>query len=157
MAEIRIETDSLGKVEVPADKLWGAQTQRFSVGQDLMPHEMITAYATFVLHGPRPWLRADGWRHTFSKRVITRSRPLRRPRNGPPGWRQLQAAKAENDGGRVKAGQPDGSGYALNECKLPRSHGNDQATLLRRLARSDRATLAAYERGEFKRCARRCT
>jgi fumarate hydratase, class II len=50
MAEIRIETDSLGKVEVPADKLWGAQTQRslehFSIGQDLMPREMITAYAT---------------------------------------------------------------------------------------------------------------
>jgi len=49
MAETRIETDSLGKVEVPADKLWGAQTQRslehFSIGQDLMPSEMITAYA----------------------------------------------------------------------------------------------------------------
>ncbi len=49
MSEHRIETDSLGKVEVPADKLWGAQTQRslehFSIGQDLMPREMITAYA----------------------------------------------------------------------------------------------------------------
>jgi fumarate hydratase, class II len=46
----RIETDSLGQVEVPADKLWGAQTQRslehFSIGHDLMPREMITAYAT---------------------------------------------------------------------------------------------------------------
>jgi len=45
----RTETDSLGEVEVPADKLWGAQTQRslehFSIGQDLMPREMITAYA----------------------------------------------------------------------------------------------------------------
>jgi fumarate hydratase class II len=28
MTEVRIETDSLGVVEVPADKLWGAQTQR---------------------------------------------------------------------------------------------------------------------------------
>jgi fumarate hydratase class II len=50
MAEVRVETDSLGKVEVPADKLWGAQTQRslehFSIGHDLMPREMITAYAT---------------------------------------------------------------------------------------------------------------
>jgi fumarate hydratase class II len=26
--DIRKETDSLGEVEVPADKLWGAQTQR---------------------------------------------------------------------------------------------------------------------------------
>ncbi|HVE22825.1 MAG TPA: class II fumarate hydratase [Acidocella sp.] len=49
MSEVRTETDSLGKVEVPADKLWGAQTQRslehFSIGHDLIPREMITAYA----------------------------------------------------------------------------------------------------------------
>ena len=47
---MRKETDSLGVVEVPADKLWGAQTQRslehFSIGTDLIPREMITAYAT---------------------------------------------------------------------------------------------------------------
>ena len=46
----RAETDSLGVVDVPADKLWGAQTQRslehFSIGSDLIPREMITAYAT---------------------------------------------------------------------------------------------------------------
>lgn len=45
----RIETDSLGEVEVPADSLWGAQTQRsiehFSIGSDLMPRELIPAYA----------------------------------------------------------------------------------------------------------------
>ena len=50
MTEVRRETDSLGVVEVPADKLWGAQTQRslehFSIGKDLIPREMITAYAT---------------------------------------------------------------------------------------------------------------
>jgi fumarate hydratase, class II len=49
MPEYRIETDSLGEVRVPADKLWGAQTQRslehFSIGKDLIPREMITAYA----------------------------------------------------------------------------------------------------------------
>jgi fumarate hydratase, class II len=49
MTEFRVETDSLGQVSVPADKLWGAQTQRslehFSIGKDLMPREMITAYA----------------------------------------------------------------------------------------------------------------
>src|SRR5271155_1651513 len=49
MVDMRKETDSLGVVEVPADKLWGAQTQRslehFSIGPDLMPREMITAYA----------------------------------------------------------------------------------------------------------------
>src|ERR1700748_3497125 len=50
MGSMRKETDSLGVVEVPGDKLWGAQTQRslehFSIGKDLMPREMITAYAT---------------------------------------------------------------------------------------------------------------
>jgi fumarate hydratase, class II len=50
MASTRRETDSLGVVEVSADKLWGAQTQRslehFSIGKDLIPREMITAYAT---------------------------------------------------------------------------------------------------------------
>jgi fumarate hydratase class II len=49
MTEVRRETDSLGVVEVPGDKLWGAQTQRslehFSIGTDLMPREMIAAYA----------------------------------------------------------------------------------------------------------------
>jgi fumarate hydratase class II len=45
----RVETDSLGQVKVPADKLWGAQTQRslehFSIGHDLIPREMISAYS----------------------------------------------------------------------------------------------------------------
>jgi fumarate hydratase, class II len=46
---VRKETDSLGEVDVPSSKLWGAQTQRslehFSIGTDLMPREMINAYA----------------------------------------------------------------------------------------------------------------
>jgi fumarate hydratase class II len=49
MPAVRQETDSLGVVEVPADKLWGAQTQRaiehFTIGRELMPREMIGAYA----------------------------------------------------------------------------------------------------------------
>src|SRR5215469_16057114 len=47
--DFRTESDSLGEVKVPADKLWGAQTQRslehFSIGKDLIPREMITSYA----------------------------------------------------------------------------------------------------------------
>jgi fumarate hydratase class II len=47
--DMRKEADSLGEVEVPADRLWGAQTQRslehFSIGADLIPREMISAYA----------------------------------------------------------------------------------------------------------------
>ena len=50
MTEVRRETDSLGSVDVPANCLWGAQTQRslehFSIGTDLIPREMIGAYAT---------------------------------------------------------------------------------------------------------------
>jgi fumarate hydratase, class II len=49
MTNIRLESDSHGEVEVPSDKLWGAHTQRslahFSIGKDLMPREMIQAYA----------------------------------------------------------------------------------------------------------------
>jgi fumarate hydratase, class II len=49
LRNIRKETDSLGEVDVPSDKLWGAQTQRslehFNIGQDLIPREMIVAYA----------------------------------------------------------------------------------------------------------------
>jgi fumarate hydratase class II len=45
----RTERDSLGCVKVPADRLWGAQTQRslehFSIGDELMPRELIMAYA----------------------------------------------------------------------------------------------------------------
>jgi len=48
--DFRKEYDSLGEVDVPSAKLWGAQTQRslehFSIGQDLIPREMIAAYAT---------------------------------------------------------------------------------------------------------------
>ncbi len=43
----------MGTVAVPADKLWGAQTQRalefFATGKDLMPREMIPAYATLKM------------------------------------------------------------------------------------------------------------
>ena len=49
MPTTRKERDSFGEIDVPADKLWGAQTQRalehFSIGRDLMPPEMVDAYA----------------------------------------------------------------------------------------------------------------
>ena len=47
--EFRTERDSIGEIQVPADKLWGAQTQRskenFAIGSEKMPMELITAYA----------------------------------------------------------------------------------------------------------------
>jgi fumarate hydratase class II len=48
--QMRVETDSMGEIEVPADKYWGAQTQRslihFNIGNDTMPREMIRALGT---------------------------------------------------------------------------------------------------------------
>jgi fumarate hydratase class II len=46
---MRQESDSMGNIEVPNDRYWGAQTERslhyFAIGQDLMPHEVIRAMA----------------------------------------------------------------------------------------------------------------
>ena len=45
----RIESDSMGKIEVPTNVYWGAQTQRslhhFDIGRDTMPPELIRAFA----------------------------------------------------------------------------------------------------------------
>ena len=47
---VRVENDSMGEINVPADKLWGAQTQRslqnFDIGQpeSMMPRGIIRAF-----------------------------------------------------------------------------------------------------------------
>jgi fumarate hydratase class II len=47
MANTRIETDTFGPIEVPADRYWGAQTERsrrnFGIGEELMPLPVIDA------------------------------------------------------------------------------------------------------------------
>jgi fumarate hydratase class II len=47
--ETRIERDSFGPIEVPADRLWGAQTQRslefFDISTEKMPAPLIRALA----------------------------------------------------------------------------------------------------------------
>ncbi len=47
--EFRIERDTIGEIKVPADKYWGAQTQRskqnFKIGNEKMPLEVIKAFA----------------------------------------------------------------------------------------------------------------
>jgi fumarate hydratase class II len=46
--QTRTESDSMGKIEVPANVYWGAQTQRslmhFNIGRDVMPPELIRAF-----------------------------------------------------------------------------------------------------------------
>ncbi|MGQ3892609.1 class II fumarate hydratase [Legionella sp. CNM-4043-24] len=48
MTNTRIESDSMGDIAVPADKYWGAQTQRslhhFNIGTDIMPREVTHAF-----------------------------------------------------------------------------------------------------------------
>jgi fumarate hydratase, class II len=76
MSDFRTETDSLGEVRVPADKLWGAQTQRslehFSIGKDLIPREMITAYAVLkkaAANANHAAGRLDDMRHALIVKV----------------------------------------------------------------------------------------
>jgi fumarate hydratase class II len=49
MANTRVETDTFGPIEVPADRYWGAQTERsrrnFRIGEELMPLPVINALA----------------------------------------------------------------------------------------------------------------
>jgi fumarate hydratase class II len=73
---VRKETDSLGEVEVPTTKLWGAQTQRslehFSIGQDLIPREMIASYATLkkaAANANHAGKRLDDQRHKLIVQV----------------------------------------------------------------------------------------
>src|ERR1700676_5590193 len=47
-AQTRIESDSMGKIAVPVDRYYGAQTARslihFDIGRDTMPPELIRAF-----------------------------------------------------------------------------------------------------------------
>jgi fumarate hydratase, class II len=74
--DVRVEKDSMGDVSVPATKLWGAQTQRslehFSIGTDLMPGEMVAAYATLkkgAANANHAGQRLDEERHALIVRV----------------------------------------------------------------------------------------
>src|SRR5882672_3315553 len=90
VSNIRKEMDSLGEVNVPADKLWGAQTQRslehFSIGKDLMPREMITAYATLkkaAATANHDGKRLDDQRYRLIVQMPARRHSAWKPRAGP--------------------------------------------------------------------------
>ena len=57
MMEYRIEKDTMGQMKVPADKYWGAQTQRslenFRIGKAVMPEEVINAFAVLKMAAAR--------------------------------------------------------------------------------------------------------
>jgi fumarate hydratase class II len=53
MTDVRIESDTMGSIEVPADRYWGAQTERslhhFAIGHDTMPPAVIRAFGVLKL------------------------------------------------------------------------------------------------------------
>jgi fumarate hydratase class II len=53
MAHVRIESDTMGDIEVPADHYWGAQTERslhhFAIGSDTMPPALLRAFGVLKL------------------------------------------------------------------------------------------------------------
>ena len=76
----RIETDTLGKVKIPKNKLWGAQTQRslenFKIGKDTMPIELVKALALIkeccaIVHSKKGWLskQKTQWIKTASQEI----------------------------------------------------------------------------------------
>src|SRR5271163_5375070 len=72
----RKETDSMGEVEVPADKYWGAQTQRslihFSIGDDRMPKQVYHAYGYVKKAAARVNTRAGrlpAWKGDLIQRI----------------------------------------------------------------------------------------
>ncbi|WP_252407015.1 lyase family protein, partial [Escherichia coli] len=52
-AKVRVETDTFGPIDVPADRYWGAQTQRsrqnFRIGVERMPEPIVRALAIVKL------------------------------------------------------------------------------------------------------------
>ena len=76
MTRFRSETDGMGAIDVPADKLWGAQTQRalvhFAIGDETLPPGMIRAYAILkkaAADANREAGRLDPERHALIVRV----------------------------------------------------------------------------------------
>jgi len=51
--DVRIESDTMGEIEVAADRYWGAQTERslhhFAIGHDTMPPALIRAFGVLKL------------------------------------------------------------------------------------------------------------
>ncbi|HMR34154.1 MAG TPA: lyase family protein, partial [Geminicoccaceae bacterium] len=57
MANVRVESDTFGPIEVPADRYWGAQTQRslqnFKIGGERMPAPLVRALGIVKLAAAR--------------------------------------------------------------------------------------------------------
>lgn len=74
MSKTRIETDSMGEIAVPADKYWGAQTQRslhhFNIGTDIMPREVTHAFGILKAAAARTNLDLGKLDHDKAELII---------------------------------------------------------------------------------------
>ena len=108
---LRREFDSLGDVEVPADRYWGAQTQRslehFNIGNDRMPKEVYHAYgyvkkAAAIVNTQAG--RMPKWKGELIERVsdeVTRQSSVSRktvPRTHKARWRRRPTAGRRRQG-----------------------------------------------------------
>lgn len=79
----RVETDSMGPVEVPADKYYGAQTMRsrmnFRIGAEQMPTEIIRAFGILK---KQPRLRTTSSATSMRRFAISSSAPRTRSSRG---------------------------------------------------------------------------
>lgn len=72
---MRTETDTFGAIEVPADRFWGAQTQRslqnFKIGDELLPRPLIRALGIIKLCAARTNIALGKLDETLGKAIVT--------------------------------------------------------------------------------------
>lgn len=75
MTQSRTETDSFGPLEVPADKYWGAQTQRslgnFKIGGETMPEPMIRALGIVKMAAAKANMSLDNLESDIGQAVVS--------------------------------------------------------------------------------------
>lgn len=90
MVSMRVEVDSFGPIEVPADALWGAQTERsrrfFAIGRQRMPIEIVHALAE-VKRAAAGSIATWGCSIPPGPRRSPRPRPVWRAANSIPSFR----------------------------------------------------------------------
>jgi len=78
MAKTRKEKDSIGIIEVPADKYWAAQTQRsiqnFKIGGQQMPVEVIKAFAVLKTAAAKTNAELGGLAKGKAKLIVNRQK-----------------------------------------------------------------------------------
>ena len=75
MTQFRTETDSFGPLEVPADKYWGAQTQRslgnFKIGGETMPEPMIRALGIVKMAAAKVNMSLDNLESDIGQAIVS--------------------------------------------------------------------------------------